>query len=288
MSKGILLIAINGYGNDFYYQLAYNLTLSIKAKSDIPVSIITDDISLKHIENKGIFDKIIQAKEEHYLESYKVNPFLLKTFIYDYTPYKETIYLDSDQLWVSQSIPNEIFDKLSDVNIQFHEVRRYRKDQASESGMIWTRPEKNGANLFPQMWDAYQLKEAIYPEYNSSFVYFKKNKDTKKFFNKAKELYYDRRLGWKDLGGSYPDEMAWNLASALTGMYGKENFKPLYLNWEVDKGVDLEFIKKNFYVLSMASGYQPSKQLVWYNNLVKPLRPDNFNFNMSQKIFFRK
>lgn len=288
MSKGILLIAINGYGNDFYYQLAYNLALSIRAVSKTPISILTDDVSLKHIDDKGVFDKIIEAKEEHYLEAYKVNPFLLKTFIYDYSPYKETIYLDADGLWVSEKTPDNIFEDLKDVNIQFHEVRRYTKEQAGESGMIWTKPDKHGENLFPKQWEAYQLKDAIYPEYNSSFIYFKKNKETKKYFDKAKAMYNDRRVGWKDLGGSYPDEMAWNLASATMGFYGKENYKPLYLNWEVDKGVDLEFIRKNFYVLSMASGYQPSKQLVWYNNLVKPLRGGNFNFNMSQKIFFRK
>lgn len=286
MSKGILLIAINGYADDFYYHLANNLANSIRQKSNIPTSLITDG---SNNTDKSCYDSVIVAKEEHYLEDYKVNPFKLKTFIYDYTPYKETIYLDADGLWVSDKTPDNIFEELKEASIQFHEVRRYRKDQAHESGMIWTKPDKNAENLFPKLWDAYGLGEAVYPEYNSSFIYFKKNKEVKKFFSKAKDLYNDRRVQWKDLGGSYPDEMAWNLASALTGMYGvKENYKPMYLNWENDSGVDLEHIKRNFYILSMASGYQPSKQISWYNNLVKPLRSDNFRFKILNKIFFRK
>ena len=98
MDKGILLIALGKH----YNKLAYNMAKSIKRFSDIPIAVITDD---KEEFLLDAFDIIIEPKLHDYLEGYAFNPFKFKTYIYDYTPFEHTIYLDVDGIALKDLTP---------------------------------------------------------------------------------------------------------------------------------------------------------------------------------------
>jgi len=294
--RGILLIGVGAWGDGFYYNLSYNMALSIKlSNKDTQIALLTDDVNLKYLtdEQKKVFDKVIYVGQDLYMEDYKLNPFLLKTKIYDLTPFDETLYVDSDGLFVGDKSINDLFEQLSTIDFQIHEVRRYTKEQASESGMIWTKPKENEPNLFCQLWEKYNLGEAIYAEYNSSFIWFKKSDANKIYFDKVKENYFDRRLEWKAIGTNYPDEMTWNITTAQLKHYGAiEDYKPCYFEWE-HGSKELEYIKSNCYFMMMAGGYQIGKLITYYDNLIKGFRNavgdcTPFRFDMLKKIFFQK
>jgi hypothetical protein len=294
--RGILLIGVGAWGDGFYYNLSYNMALSIKlSNKDTQIALLTDDVNLKYLtdEQKKVFDKVIYVGQDLYMEDYKLNPFLLKTKIYDLTPFDETLYVDSDGLFVGDKSINDLFEQLSTIDFQIHEVRRYTKEQASESGMIWTKPKENEPNLFCQLWEKYNLGEAIYAEYNSSFIWFKKSDANKIYFDKVKENYFDRRLEWKAIGTNYPDEMTWNITTAQLKHYGPiQDYKPCYFEWE-HGSKELEYIKSNCYFMMMAGGYQIGKLITYYDNLIKGFRNavgdgTPFRFDMLKKIFFQK
>lgn len=295
---GILLIAIDAWGSGYYYQLAYNMALSLKLSDPkTQIALLTDNKDLPHLSElqKKVFDTIIQAEDEDYTEEFKYNPFKLKTKIYKYTPFAKTLYMDVDGLFLNQyKNINDLFAVLAGTDFQIHEVSRYTKENAHQSGMIWTRPTEGSENAFPKLWDVYGCDDdALMPEYNSSFIYFVKNESNEKYFKQVEHNYNDRRLPYKDIGTSYPDEMAWNIASAQLKHYGAiPTFKPCYLEWD-HTAKELDYIGKSSWVLMLASGYQLTKMMAFYDNMVKSNRAkhgDNvpFNFEMRKKIFFRK
>lgn len=298
MQPGILLIAVDAFGEGFYYHLAYNMALSIKLDSpDTPIAVLTDDVNMSHLteKQKSIFDIKIPVQEEDYFEDFLMNPFLLKTNIYKYSPFETTLYLDVDGLFMfGYKHLSDLFDRLKDVPFQIHEVRRYTKDQRSESGMIWTKPKENEPNHFASLWEVYGLKDdSVYPEYNSSFIWFKKTPENEFYFNGVKTNYFNRKVAFKALGKSYPDEMAWNITSAQMNHMGAiDGFKPCFFEWEhTDK--EFENIARTSYFMMMAGGFQISKLVSFYDNLIKTIRfagadPQPFRFDMKKKIFFRK
>jgi len=295
---GILLIAIDAFGGGFYQQLAYNLALSIKLDTpNMPITVITDSVDFKYLskEQIALFDYKIEAKEDDYFEEYLMNPFKLKTKIYEYTPFENTLYLDVDGLFLyGNKTLSSLFEKLNTCDFQIHEVRRYTKANYHESGMIWTQPNENSPNHFKTLWDAYGIGDTdIYPEYNSSFIWFKKTDSNKEYFNQVAINYNDRRVTFKALGKSYPDEMAWNITSAKMQHLGAfSEFKPCYFEWE-HTNKEFDYIAKECWFMMLAGGFQITKMVTYYNNLIKSFRSQvndtiPFNFEMSKKIFFRK
>lgn len=293
---GILLIALDGWGSGFYYHLSYNMAISIKLNNPgIQIALLTDDVDLKHLsyKQKSVFDKVIHVSMDDYLENYLINPFKLKTKIYDYSPFETTLYLDSDGLYCKEN--KTILDLIGNLGtFQIHEVRRYTKANANESGMIWTKLTENTPNHFVELWDKYGLSETdIYPEYNSSFIFFTKNEANKKYFDLVQKNYFDRRVEWKALGTSYPDEMAFNISSAqLQHLSTIESYKPCYIEWEHTEK-ELEYIRNTSWFMMMAGGHQITKMVTFYDNLTKLYRHkygdgSPFRFEMNKKIFFRK
>lgn len=277
-NTGILVIAI---GSDFYSRLAYALAKSLKKFNKLPIALITDSYK----DDNKIFDYVVEANLSHYLDSFVMNPFKLKTFIYDYSPFENTLYLDADTLCLKPL--DGLFEQLGDF--QIHEFSRWNKDNWQKCPMVWV---KKVNKTVEDIYDAYGLdKTREYPEYNSSFIWFKKNETNKAYFDQVKKNYTDRRIDFKDIGGSYPDEMAYNLASVQKSHYGPlKGFKPVYYKWETERKGSIPAIndlKEKYYFLGMAGGYHASNLVNIYHRLCKDLGI-NMKFDSRAKIFHRK
>lgn len=270
MKKGILLIGIG----DYYQKLAYNLLKSIKKHTDIEVTLVTDDTSPYFIKE---FDNVVEPQLCHYLENRRINPFKLKTFINLYTPYDKTLYLDVDTVCINDI--SEIFEK--DFYIQ--EVGRYGYEEADKCHMVWV---KKAGLTIRDIFDAYNVsKEVKYPEYNSSVILFTKEHDG--YFAKVQECYNDRRIAFKDIGGRYPDELAFNLASALTNTYNTTKRKYMYFHWET-KVDNFTEIKKQYLFIGMAGGYHNGRLVHMYETQVKQVGSPFSKFHSNKKIFHEK
>lgn len=268
---GIIIIAIY---SDFYLNLAINLAKSIrKYHKSLAITIITDK------DVKG-FDTI-KPQMQHYMEKGAVNPFRLKTFIYDYSPYDTTLYLDADNLCLKPL--DGLFKKVEGVEFQLHEVKRWGKENRHKCKMVWL--DKMGVPL-GDFQEKYGCADAVYPEYNSSFIFFKKSPKNKEYFDLVKIAYMDRKTDFRPIGKYYPDELAYGISSAALGHYSSiEHFKPIYHKWEDNKkggGVNLTRIKENYWFLGMAGGYHTSGLTGIYQRLTKT------RFNSRKKIFHEK
>jgi hypothetical protein len=94
MNTGILLIAL---GNEYYGKLAYNLILSIRKNSNIPITIYANGNALNYLnENISTFD-IVELPKEYYNNN-KVSLCNIKTSLNVLSPYDKTLYLDVDSI----------------------------------------------------------------------------------------------------------------------------------------------------------------------------------------------
>lgn len=287
---GVVLISV---GSPFYGVLAYNMAVSIRLKSDVPITLLADEQSLAKLmpNQREVFTEIIFPPYSDYSEKGILNPLKLKTRIYDYSPYDSTLYLDVDGLFLGDF--REFDDLIKELkDFQIHEVKRH-KFPYDKVGMIWTRGKDKVQHL-PEILKEYKVK-APYPEYNSSFIWFKKSEKNEKYFSQVKENYDNKHQVYTQLGTLYPDELAWNLASAQLKHYGKKDgYRPIYFNWE-DEIAPLPTIASLYFFLGMAAGYQPGKLLGYYNGIARANCSKighkwsrDFDFQMKNKLYFKK
>lgn len=268
LSKGVLLI---GLGTE-YSKLAFNLTKSIKQHNpELPVCCLTDERNPEILE---VFDEVIVPAPFHYLEDgVSFNPFKLKTYIYDYSPFQRTLYLDVDSVCLKN---------ISDLFVDFHiqEVGRFSRETIKDSGCVWF---KKDIDLFK----LYDLKN-VYPEYNSSFVSFNKSPINKSYFDLAKRMYSDRRFEFTSIGRCYPDEMAFGIASSMMEHYSVNKTTPIAFWWYLEnKNASLNEIIERYYFIGLAGGFIKGKILGYYHVLLKKISP-YWNFQMKNKIFHKK
>ena len=271
--RGIITIALN---KPFYKELAYTLAKSFKGK--IPVAVLTDGIDEKKAK---AFSHVIEPRKKDYYDNLILNPFKLKPHVYDYSPFDETIYLDADSIFYynGRSI-DSLFEQFNEF--QIHEVKRWNKTNFERCKMVWL---KHVGLSLSHLFSAYNISPEFYPEYNSSFIYFKKSEANKRYFEQVQQNYTDRRTRFRKIGGHYPDEMAFNLASAQLAHYSEiENYKPVLFHFE-NKKINPQEGGKKYYFLGMAGGYNSPKYVAVYNYMAEKVGGYG-TFNNRKKIFF--
>lgn len=219
MNKGIVIYA---FKKPAYGKFAYNLAASIKFHSpELPICLIHDELALTHlsIEQKALFDtQIIIATEDLY-DDRKFSPGKAKILGYKYFPYDQNMVIDADSLCIQALEP--LFDKYN------------KKPIYSQCSGTWTEE----ANEWTCQWLPLTICKELFDlpktyrlfEINSSFVLVRKCKESEDFYNQAYQNYL-KGVGHPKLGkwgGSFPDELALNIAFAQTGL--QPNFEDLLL-----------------------------------------------------------
>lgn len=276
--KGILLLSI---GSKTYGQFAYSLAHSIKKyNKNLQIALVTDDHN--QLPFKDVIDIILPVSMGMFLENGKMNPFKLKTYIYDLSPFDETLYLDVDALCLKPL--DDLFIQLNKTDFQIYEVRRYKPGSYDTTNMVWY---KNVGGKLSEAIKLYNAK-GTYPEYNSSFIWFKKSPANEKYFNQVKSNYLDRRVKFKKIGMFYPDELAFNMASAQLSHYGLfERFRPIYFKWDsAEKNVPMGNIREKYWFLGMAG--VPGSQMVTMYDRENKTNGLGYKFNALHKIIRQK
>ena len=92
--QGFLTVAANSHSVN-YLELAYLQALNIKAtQTHNSYAVIVDEPTYQLVEDRHrrVFNYIISVPHAH-------NPFSLETYVFNYTPFKETVKLESDLLF---------------------------------------------------------------------------------------------------------------------------------------------------------------------------------------------
>jgi hypothetical protein len=163
---GFLTVACNTEQTD-YLQLAYLQALNVKhTQKNNKFAVVVDRHTLVKITDKHrkVFDYIIQAPEHTY------GPFGTESFLFELTPFKETIKLESDLLF-TRSID--------------HWIHVFRlRDMVLSTGCKNYQQDRSNSRQYRKAFDDNDL-----PDVYNGLMYFRFTKTAKHFFDTAKRIY---------------------------------------------------------------------------------------------------
>jgi hypothetical protein len=251
MTKGILLIAL---GHTNYYRMAAVLAASIKVNDALPVCLITDCEPLP--EHAGLFKIVKAPTKKSIYNGDKIEYIKAKLFMYDYSPFDETIFLDVDQVMISGRKLSPVFDELKDIDITFSNT-----GLAEES--VWADID--------QVQQIYGKKP--FWNYHSEFVYFKKGKTTRTYFEAAKKVYIEDKINsaTRFSGSTMADELAFQVAAMVTDVYPhKANWLPnFWFDRSPKDATKYPYQLTEYITYSIGGKTTPQRVKDNYNNLAK-------------------
>lgn len=211
-----------------------------KVSPDIPIHLVWHGDSLNHLneDRQKWFDTKTMCPQEYIWKKDNLSYFKAKTFLYELSPFDDTLYLDVDMVWLRKPV-EEIIEQLKDI--EFTIANRGEETITEKTKWLWGNPQD-----FKQFSD-------ILPNYHSEFVWFKKTERVRQFFNRVQEVFENPPINPKPFAGDVADELAYTIASVQTGMKPhKVPFIPTYWMF-VDKhmGLNYDFIMNNFYAFSV-------------------------------------
>jgi hypothetical protein len=164
MTKGYLLIALDTKKVD-YSQLAYACAMSIKHTQPVDlnqITLVTNNIDkAKTFKCSWVFNNIIQYQGPAGMDS--------RSRAYDFSPYDETVLLDSDMLF------------LKPMNHYWYFLKNHYLYLNTWPQTYRARPFRYG--FYRKVFEKYKLLDV----YNA-WTYFKKDEKTKEFFDLVKLL----------------------------------------------------------------------------------------------------
>lgn len=222
--QGILIVAI---GHPYYGRMAHNLAVTIKTvQPDISISIAHDGKALSLLgqyDLTKVFDQQILIPTEMFTTNGVVTPFKVKLFLYDLSPYLKTLYLDADMIWLMRK-PQELFDEFNGCN--FTAISNGYTDCVTGAKKLLENYTSWADTT--EMIAAYNMKGRLY-QMRSEMLYFAKCDSIKNFFDTAKDVAENIKIKHTKIANSVADELAFNIASAVTEIYPhKEQYCPIY------------------------------------------------------------
>lgn len=251
MKKGILLIAV---GHPNYGKMAANLAATIKCTgTTIPIHLAHNPSAVSHLSDSemDLFDSFELIPDDYITPAFIRS----KMFMYDLSPFKETIFLDVDIVWFKKK-PEELFEQFQEVSFSF--TNHGYQNQKS----IWAD--------FSEVREAYKLSDddRLYG-IHSELMYFKKCKEVKKYFDTAKKIYDNLKVKATVFAGAIPDELPFTIAGALCKMYPHEDeYRPIWWRSTDKNGSQIHELYENYFAMSMG-GNNSTAMSSSYNVLAK-------------------
>lgn len=253
MSKGVVLFALNNSEVD-YISLAETSAIRIREFLKVPVSVITDKVSLKFIKDKMLFDNIVEVDNDtfYYHKSFRDGEIIKKLewknshrdSIFNLTPYEETLVLDADFV-VNSNVLNYCWN-------QPHEFLIYRDSYDLAS---W-RSNK----------DFEYVSQFSIPFYWATVFYFKKSKNTEIFFSfvsHIKENWEYYNFLYQLSSPTFRNDFAFSIAiHIMNGMQDYDFAKsfPGKLHYILDKDLLVDIKDRSFlFLLNKEKKYIPAK-----------------------------
>jgi hypothetical protein len=165
---GYLTVACNNERTN-YLELAYTQALCVKkTQENNKFALVVDAVTKTSVTDKHlkVFDYIIEAPNHNY------GPFGTEAFLFELTPFKETIKLESDLL-LTRSID--------------HWINIFRlKDIVLSTGCRNYKQEKSSVRTYRKTFDDNYL-----PDIYNGLMYFRFTKTAKNFFDTVKKIFAD-------------------------------------------------------------------------------------------------
>lgn len=267
MTTGIVILAC---GHPYYGNVATNLAMSLKSHSNLPIHLVWHGKALAHVQDRlKFFDSMSECPEEAYMKKGFIRYFKAKTFMYDLSPFDNTLFLDADIIWLNRPV-DEIINQLSDVDFTIQ-----------NRGFL----DLKGSQKHKYFWANYGEMQRKYSgvgtsrlySLHSEFVWFKKTEENKKYFDRVKEIYENPPVHPEIFAGDVADELAFGIACIEQGKEPHQTpFVPVY--WQqLDKndGLEIPVIQKKYYGYSVGGNSHPRIVEEKYNILARAYASQN-------------
>jgi hypothetical protein len=262
--RGLVFIAV---GHPYYGCYAANLASSLKSLCDVDITLFAAGDALNHLgENqRQFFNEIITLEDKYWKDAGgKIHATKPKVYLYDLSPYNETIYMDVDVIGLTKKPITDLFNQLSHLNFTtisegYHESDT-GKDTSNKSYPWW--------GELGDILKSYSVNK-IYKT-RSEFIYFKKCDEVKQYFEDAKRVYERPLVSTLAFnGGGVADEFAFNIAGAINFIYPHaDNWTPIYWEWEHRKHkLKRNQIIDSYYGYSLGGNRNLPEQEKFYNDL---------------------
>jgi hypothetical protein len=242
-TKGILLVA---FGSKGYAYFAHNLAYSIKHNnSSVRVHLLHDGC-IKYLQSDRLdcFDTTSLIEADDLYTDGRLDPGKLKTRLYDYLPYDNTLYLDVDAVALTDLSP--VLDAMaSDGRYYITSVQGKGKQDEVIPYSYWA----SNADIIK----FFGLKaEDEIVAIQSSWAFMKKT-GGKKFFTDVKK-YYDKGFPKDKLqvtwGGLMPDELIYSGCISKHGI-DASGFDELMYFGHKSNAIPTSEVKSNYKILSL-------------------------------------
>jgi len=243
MSRGAVLVARNNAQIDYIKQAAFNAS-RIKKYLDIPVTILTDNVTVAKKLYETIFDQIIEIPNEDAYSHRKYNDGTYfrkslefknnsRSLVYDLSPYDETLLLDTDYI-----ISNDIFKKCF---LQKHDFLIY-------DGGVELSGWRNT--------DEFNYISIVGPKfYWATAIFFRKTRENKIYFDLVKHI----QANWSYYLNLYQitssllrNDFIFSIAIHIMNGFTNSNFaKPMpgKLFYSIDRDLLVDLKDDNFLML---------------------------------------
>lgn len=257
-AKGILIVAVK---SPYYGRMCYNLAVTIKAAEDTPIAVVYSGRSLNHLSEKqmDIFDHVIE------LPSDIPENCGAKLWANVLTPFKQTLLLDADMLWLPKKKPSQLFEELSEYNFTgiaegYYDIET-QENKAHPQYFFWADPA--------EIAEVYKVKTGKIYQWRSEVVFFKK---ADAIFNLAQKVFLNPKLhSIKYYASGVADELGLNVAAAVKGINPHVfQWSPSF--WDRMYGgqvPELGGLYSKYYLASFGSNWNGLQSQSLYNRLVK-------------------
>lgn len=257
--KGILIMAV---GHPYYGRLAYNLALSIKSvQRDAQIAVVHSDRSLNHLSSDQLrfFDHLIELPEG------LPEGCGTKLWANELTPFKKTILLDADMLWLPKRTPDDLFKELDGINFtaisEGYFDYQEGNHQINEKYFFWADPL--------EIKSKYKVKADKIYQWRSEVVYFEK---ATKIFSTAQKVFLNPGLpSMKQYATGVADELGINVACAVHDIHPHVfRWEPSY--WHMINGGHIPSIPdllNKHYLISFGSNQATGNSKKIYDKLVR-------------------
>lgn len=274
MSEQTTGIVIMAFGKAAYHEMAYNFALSVKHfDRDLPIQLICDRKNALVEHKYWVFDIVTLIDERDIYTAKGFSPGKAKTRIDKYMAFDNSLYFDIDGVALKSlkplvehllALPKEGF---------FYSQTAHWTDPRGKTPMA--NLKENGPD-FPEMqwatldviWEYHELPDdAMVTAINSSFMFLRKGEKLTHFFEQVRDNIDNGipveklKMPW---GGTYPDELAFNIACAQFSIDPWCGLNPVFFQFGTSMNRErVQFAYDNYYILGLYGGEGFSHNSIW-------------------------
>jgi hypothetical protein len=211
--------------------------------------------------HKSHFHSMIECPQEYYLTHGRHDFLKAKTFLYELSPFSQTLFLDADMLWLPKRSVNEIFDMLKDFDFTIQSRSVMDLDKITNEKQIqWAK-----SSDIKKKYGSGKLFNV-----SSEFIYFKKKPKIKKMFKDAQKIHVSPGISNAPFAGAVADELSFACSMLKNNIEPhQEIFRPCY--WEAMQHQRLQApsLYQQYYAYSFGGAFASPYEQKMYNNLAQ-------------------